>query len=125
MIFSRVARSLSSDVGRDRIAIEVGGHVSSNVHRDVVGNGLAGGVGDDEDANLRGQVGVGLVQVEVDVLALDAHDATNLELLADDGGESIQTILDGARRPWGRRAARPGRQRRTQRRQRGPRWRSR
>ena len=66
------------------------------MHRDVVGNGLASGIGDDEDANLRGQVGVGLVQVEVDILALNAHDAANLKLLADDGGESVQTILDSA-----------------------------
>ena len=66
------------------------------MHRDVVGDGLAGGVGDDEHANLRGQVRVGLVQVEVDVLALNAHDAANLQLLADDGGEGIQAVLDGA-----------------------------
>ena len=66
------------------------------MHRDVVGDGLTGSIGDDEDANLRGQVGVRLVQVEVNILALNAHDAANLELLADDGSEGVQAILDGA-----------------------------
>ena len=87
---------LVEHVGGNRIAIKVGGHVGGNVHRDVVGDGLAGSIGDDEDANLRGQVGVRLVQVEVNVLALNAHDAANLELLADDGSEGAQAILDGA-----------------------------
>ena len=43
-----------------------------------------------------GRSGVRLGAGRVNVLALNAHDAANLQLLADDGGEGVQTILDGA-----------------------------
>ena len=41
---------LFEHVGRNRIAIVVGGHVGGDVQREVVRNGLARGVGDDVDA---------------------------------------------------------------------------
>ena len=86
---------LVKDIGRNRVAIEVGGHVSGDVHRDIVGNACTCCVGDDEDTNLRRQVRAGLVQVEINVLALNADHAADLKLFADDSGHSIKLILNG------------------------------
>ena len=66
-----------------------------DVHRDVARRLLVATGGRDEHADLRGQVGAGLVQVGHDVLALEAGHALDLDLLADGRVGLVEQLLDG------------------------------
>ena len=64
---------------------------------------VVAGVGD-HDADLRRQVLAGLVQVDLELLARDAGDAAQLDLLAEDRGLFVTTSATVASPAW---AARP------------------
>src|SRR5690606_6074090 len=83
------------DVGRHVLTGEVLRAVGGDVHRDVPGDLGAGGVRGDEDADLRGQVLGGAVQVAGHLLAGDAGDAAHDELLAERGGVLVDESADG------------------------------
>ena len=65
------------------------------MHGDVVSHLGGLGVGAHQDADLGGQVGVGAVQVELDLVGLEAADTAHDDLLADDGLHAVGELLDG------------------------------
>jgi hypothetical protein len=65
------------------------------VHRHVAGHALVATLGAEQDADLRGQVGAGLVQVGRHDRGLDTGHALDLDLLADGRVRLVEQLLDG------------------------------
>src|SRR6478672_7593296 len=82
-------------LGGDLLAREDRGAEGRDVHRDVATDGLVAALQGHEDTDLRGQVGARLVEVGDDLLALEAGDPADLDLLADGRVGLVEQLLDG------------------------------
>ena len=90
-----------NDLGRDSVLIEPARLEHCNVHCNVTSNLLTLVVSGDKNADLSGQVLAGLVQVKANIVALNASNAADQNLLTNLSTHGVDQVLDRSFARWG------------------------